>query len=95
MQAQGRAGKVVRALCVPYSAATQGLSRLTPVNGNCCSMALSWLCHVVPKLWTSICFVAGCRATRRSIVSSVADISYLCLLRVSADAQPRMGCALG
>jgi hypothetical protein len=50
VQEQGRAGKVVRALCMPYRAATQGLSRLITVNRNRCSTAVSCACHVVPKL---------------------------------------------
>ena len=62
VQEQGRAGKVVRALCVPSMAATQGLSRLITVNRNCCSMALSWPCHVVPKLDARAFERTQCRA---------------------------------
>jgi hypothetical protein len=39
-----------RALRVPYREDNNGLSRLTTVNRSCCSTALSWPGHVVPKL---------------------------------------------
>ena len=43
-------GPESRALCVPYTRVTDGLSRLITVNRNRCSTALTCLCHVVPKL---------------------------------------------
>jgi len=43
-------GLEVHALRVPYRTATHGLSRLITVSRNCCSLALSWAYHVVPKL---------------------------------------------
>src|SRR5437763_1097725 len=55
-QEQGRAGEAVRALCVPYVKDTYGLSRLITANRNRCSTAVSWACHVVPKLCERVRF---------------------------------------
>jgi hypothetical protein len=55
----GSSGQEVRALCVPYTGDTCGLSRLITVSQNRCSTALSCACHVVPKLVIKSCASGG------------------------------------
>ena len=64
--------KNIRALRVPYRTVTRGLSRLITVSRNCCSTALSWPSHVVPKLMIKFRGVRHAWLPGRSSMDSVA-----------------------
>lgn len=76
-----------RALCVPYRGDNHGLSRLFTVSRNCCSTALSWPRHVVPKL------MMNRRSQKRSLAVSAFSVRPI-LGRWCTRLCEREGCSL-